>query len=983
MVDLVGIGVSGLAAYQKALATTGNNIANLQTAGYVRQRATIESAGQDNSARISLGAGVRFAGVERLYDRYLEENLRRSGGDFKSQEALLSKLQQLQDSIGSSTAGLHGAFQAFFDSARMLESSPGSTGARTGYLSAANGVASRFQGLSRTVADLESSKRAQIEQGVEEVNVRLKELGTLNSQLIKRSTDAEQPMQLLDRRDTLLKELGERMGIAISLGNSGSADIYAGDSTSGAALVEGGTVHAITAQFDAVDPGRVQFVLDASTRPTVLPTAITGTLGGLTAFRGQALGPVADSLDQMALAFGHAINDIQSNGLDASGHPGQALFYIGPKYTVTGDGNSGQGRLGVTVEDPRQVAAHSYSARFDAKAGQWTVKDLSSGISASGADTVRLGGLAFAFQGAPKDSDAFVIRPEARPAQTLAVLIEEPGEVATASRISAQGARSNLSAIGADAKLTPFRPSTEFRNLQSTLARSVAPPYSSTMFSATARPLTVIAAGTQAVSLRADGSGGELAVFTRDGRQLSGPQLSATQGAALISTANGFHAGAALNAAYNGKVGDQAYLDQTFSYGATAMRTIQSAGDNTSIVTEPKIVTARINAGSFAAVPANGVRINGVPVPVGIPAGSSAKDVAALLNAQSATTGVKVTARNEITLAVPDTLPTGSIQSLSVNGQSFSAADVQTLLSQINAAGISNVSARLEADGIVIADSTGADMTVTGEIGNVTVGDVGATGGVLSFESIDDADSITVDISPAVVSAGATADAAALTRQLGLSPSFNMTAPLAEDLLVFGLGADGNASAVSMSGTYDVSTVPKEQMPDGRKYDVSFGAGSSYAITDVATGTVVSEGEFDPVGREVRYGNWSLNLSGIPATGDAFTVQPTQDPLGDNRNAALLVQLQTRTDVMAGQGTFQQNYETLINRVGSLSVQAEVSRNAQQVMLDHATQARDRVSGVNLDEELADLLRFQQAYQANAQVIQAASKLFDSLMQRL
>ena len=61
MVDLVGIGVSGLAAYQKALATTGNNIANLQTAGYVRQRSTIESAGQDNSARISLGAGVSSA----------------------------------------------------------------------------------------------------------------------------------------------------------------------------------------------------------------------------------------------------------------------------------------------------------------------------------------------------------------------------------------------------------------------------------------------------------------------------------------------------------------------------------------------------------------------------------------------------------------------------------------------------------------------------------------------------------------------------------------------------------------------------------------------------------------------------------------------------------------------------------------------------------------------------------------------------------
>jgi flagellar hook-associated protein 1 FlgK len=210
-----------------------------------------------------------------------------------------------------------------------------------------------------------------------------------------------------------------------------------------------------------------------------------------------------------------------------------------------------------------------------------------------------------------------------------------------------------------------------------------------------------------------------------------------------------------------------------------------------------------------------------------------------------------------------------------------------------------------------------------------------------------------------------------------------MATPLAEDLLVFGVGADGNASTVTMSGSYEQTEVPPAQQPETRKYEVVFGAGSQYSITDLATGTVVSEGQFDPVSRTLRYGNWNLNLSGIPATGDVFTVQPTQDPLGDNRNAAAFVQLQERPDVMTGQSTFQQSYEALVNRVGSLSVQAEVSKNAQQVMVDHATQARDRVSGVNLDEELADLLRFQQAYQANAQVIQAASKLFDSLMQRL
>jgi len=111
MVDLVSIGVSGLSAYQRALATTGNNIANLQTEGYVRQRSSLQPAGQDNLSRISLGNGVRYAAVERMYDQFAEENLQRASADLKGEEALLTQLQSLQDALGSSNAGLHGAFQ--------------------------------------------------------------------------------------------------------------------------------------------------------------------------------------------------------------------------------------------------------------------------------------------------------------------------------------------------------------------------------------------------------------------------------------------------------------------------------------------------------------------------------------------------------------------------------------------------------------------------------------------------------------------------------------------------------------------------------------------------------------------------------------------------------------------------------------------------------------------------------------------------------
>jgi len=132
MVDLVGIGVSGLSAYQQALATTSNNIANMQTDGYVRQRVSLQPAGQDNLSRISLGNGVRFAGIERLYDQFAEENLQRATSELKGQETLLNQLQALQDAIGSSDSGLHGAFQQFFDSARALEAAPAAAGSRAG-----------------------------------------------------------------------------------------------------------------------------------------------------------------------------------------------------------------------------------------------------------------------------------------------------------------------------------------------------------------------------------------------------------------------------------------------------------------------------------------------------------------------------------------------------------------------------------------------------------------------------------------------------------------------------------------------------------------------------------------------------------------------------------------------------------------------------------------------------------------------------------
>lgn len=988
MVDLVGIGVSGLAAYQRALATTGNNIANLQTAGYVRQRVNLQPAGQDNSVRISLGAGVRFAGVERLYDRYLEENIQRSGSDLQGQVALLSKLQQLQDALGSSSAGLHGALQAFFDSARALEASPGSTGARAGFLASAEGVAGSFRSLSATTQDLDNSSRQSIEQAVSDINVRLREIASLNSQLIKRSSDADQPMQLLDRRDVLLKEVAERIGVTAQPGPSGAVALYAGGSASGAALVEGATVHLLSASFDTVDPGRVQLVLDAASQPSVLPTPQSGTLGGLMAFRGQALGPAQDKLDELALRFGTQLNRLNSNGLDAVGQPGKAMFYVGPRFTVEGAANAGTGRLDIKVRDPGQVRFADYQARFDGRSGNWTVTNQVSGDSVRGTGNLSLDGIDFNFEGQPQPGDSFHVVPDSRPAASFALLLKEPADIAAASPLTATSTLSNISSATASVERLGQAAVPAERAIQDVITRSSAPDFSATLFSATRGPIARIAAGTAQVALHAEGPSGQLAVFTRDGRQLSGPSFSAAAAQSLLSTANGFRPGATLSTAYRDKAGAPgSYLDQTFSYGVVAHPLDPAFSDPGLASRNASYAGAPIAAAAVPALPANALRINGVAVPTALPAGTPVAAIAQALDAARAQTGVAVSAVTEVKLPLPASVPAGSTQTLVINGSLFSAADVPTLLQQVRAAALANPSGPLgnlqvqvEDSAIRLVDSAGADLTVSGSLGGLAVGKPGAVGAQLVFRALSPDTDLTVDWDS---SAAPGVDAASALRSLGLNAGFNMARPLDEDLLVFGVDAAGQPQQVSVAGDY---TAPSSGTPTPgpvRPYQILFGGDNSYQIVDVGTNTVVAQRQFDATTREIRYADWQVRLSGIPANGDSYTVDATQDPLGDNRNVGLMTAIQQQRSADHGNLTLQDDYESLVNRMGALSVQAEVSRNAQQVVYDHATAARDSVSGVNLDEELADLLRFQQAYQANAQVIQAASKLFDSLIQRL
>jgi len=133
-------------------------------------------------------------------------------------------------------------------------------------------------------------------------------------------------------------------------------------------------------------------------------------------------------------------------------------------------------------------------------------------------------------------------------------------------------------------------------------------------------------------------------------------------------------------------------------------------------------------------------------------------------------------------------------------------------------------------------------------------------------------------------------------------------------------------------------------------------------------------------GSTITFGGASFTITGVPGNGDTFTVGPNSNGLGDNRNALLLGALQTANTLANGTTSYQGAYAQLVNLVGNKANELQITGSAADKLLTQATASQQAESGVNLDEEATNLLRYQQAYQAAGKVMQTASQLFDVLL---
>jgi flagellar hook-associated protein 1 FlgK len=189
------------------------------------------------------------------------------------------------------------------------------------------------------------------------------------------------------------------------------------------------------------------------------------------------------------------------------------------------------------------------------------------------------------------------------------------------------------------------------------------------------------------------------------------------------------------------------------------------------------------------------------------------------------------------------------------------------------------------------------------------------------------------------------------------------------------------AGANSGTGTISAGKVNTPPPPNANLQNpvtITFTAAGTFNVTGVGTGNPT--GVAYTAGGNITYNGWTVQISGSPVAGDVFTVSPNSGGVADGRNALLLAALQTQNTLAGGTASYQGAYSQMVSMVGNKTQQIDVMSQAQKTLVDQATRAQQSLSGVNLDEEAANLLRYQQAYQASGKMIQIASTLFQTVL---
>lgn len=439
---LANLGLASINVAQNRMQTAGHNINNVYTDGYNRQSVKVSTEGAQSMGRGYIGMGAKVDSIERSYDNFLYKQVVNSKSRQAELDSFATEITQINNLFADRTAGVSPALQKFFDGIQAVASSPADPAARKELLGRASSLVGQLNDANAFLEEQRGNINTQITTVVRQINSYVERIHDFNGQIVRARAagSGATPNDLLDQRDQAVAELNELVGVkVIDQGDRIGLTFGAGQ-----VLLSADTVYPLSAKPSDFDPQRtvIAYSLPAANNTSVkvelADRYITGgKLGGLLAYRGDALDAVQNDLGRLAVGVAMSINDMQSKGEDLNGLAGQPMFAIDKPAVLASPRNSASSTGVVDVEfyDANKLTGENYQVTYDGT--DYKVTRLPEQVVVSPepapAPAGIYDGLKFSFSGTPVAGDSWSVSPTRMAASDITMVMADPAKFAAAA----------------------------------------------------------------------------------------------------------------------------------------------------------------------------------------------------------------------------------------------------------------------------------------------------------------------------------------------------------------------------------------------------------------------------------------------------------------------------------------------------------------------------------------------------------------------
>ena len=459
MTNLINTAISGLKLSQLALSITGQNIVNANTEGYTRQSVLAETGPTLFNGVGYVGSGVTVDQITRNTEQFLIDQYSKDLSILGDFEQFLGNISQVDSLLADPSTSVAASIDNFFAAVNGVANNPSAIESRQLLLTQTNLMLDRLDSADAKLTSQSSSLNSQLSSSARAVTTIGKEIAELNLAIAaaQGASKGSQPNDLLDRRDSLVRDLSDLVDVRTTVQSDLSMNVFIGE---GQGLVIGVSSATLVSAPNSLDPSEVDLAfIDKNELQIVTGQMTGGQIGGALRFREEGLEPAVNGLGRIVLAVTDSINQQQKLGVDLEGNLGKSIFadINNPQFAqsrVKSDANNlppADRLLSVRIDDLSKLGTSDYKVNFPGPDNRFSIVRLDDNavvkqdvIGSKLPAEVSMDGFTLQFMsGSFQPGDNFLVQPTRTAIANTSLQINRPEEFALASPLISDSSLAN------------------------------------------------------------------------------------------------------------------------------------------------------------------------------------------------------------------------------------------------------------------------------------------------------------------------------------------------------------------------------------------------------------------------------------------------------------------------------------------------------------------------------------------------------------